>query len=402
MRLLHTSDWHLGRSFHGHSTLPQLREVLAAFPGLVTQHAVDLVAVAGDVFDHAAPAPEYYEVLAAAIRGIRDAGAEVVFISGNHDNATRLGFQAEWAALGGVHMLTRADAFRRPVALADEHGTVDVYGIPFLEPMLHRGLYPEERLREHRTLLARVMTEINEQRAARGNRSVVLSHCFAANVGANEEAAAEAVAAGRDLVWDLTSGGVDLVPAHVFTGPDYVALGHLHGRSQLAPQIRYSGAPLHFSFSEADRPRGAWLVELGATGFEGAEWVPLPIPRPLARLRGPLEELLAAEEHAVHSESWVEATLTDAVRPIDAMRRLRERFPHCARIEFAPEGATPTARRSYASRVAQRSDTDVIDEFLQHVRGGEGLAADERVVVAEALAAAHTDTRPTATTGGSE
>lgn len=402
MRLLHTSDWHLGRSFHGHPTLPQLREVLAAFPRLVREHAVDLVAVAGDVFDHAAPAPEYYEVLAAAIRGIREAGAEVVFISGNHDNATRLGFQSEWAALGGVHMLTRADAFRRPVPLADEHGIVDVYGIPFLEPMLHRGLYPKERLREHRTLLARVMTEVNEQRAARGNRSVVLSHCFAANTGANEGAVSAAVESGRDLVWDLTSGGVDLVPAQVFSGPDYVALGHLHGRSQLAPQIRYSGAPLHFSFSEADRPRGAWLVELGATGFEGADWVPLPIPRPLARLRGTLEELLDTEEYAVHAGSWVEATLTDAVRPIDAMRRLRDRFLHCARIEFAPEGAAPTARRSYAARVSQRSDTEVIDEFLQHVRAGEGLTTEERVVVGEALAAARTDVRPSATTGKAE
>ena len=383
MRLLHTSDWHLGRTFHGHSTLPQLREVLGAIPGLVSAHGVDAVLVAGDVFDHAAPAAELYEVLAEAIRGIRRAGAEVVLISGNHDNATRLGFQAEWAALGGVHVLARPDAFRRPLELRDGHGPVDVFGIPYLEPMLQRGLYPGERLREHRELLARVMGEVDAIKAERGHRSVVLSHCFA--VPPRAETAEDPTAAGADLVWDLTQGGLDLVPGELFAGHDYAALGHLHGRSELAPHVRYSGAPLHFSFGEADRPRGAWLVELDAEGFAGAEWLPLPVPRGLTRLRGRIEDLLADEAHAAAAQDWVEATLTDPVRPLDAMRRLRERFPHCARIEFAPEGAAAAESRSYASRVAQRGDAEVVDEFLQHVRAGEGLDPGERELLNEVL-----------------
>lgn len=384
MRLLHTSDWHLGRSFHGHSTLPQLRTVLGAIPGLVRQHEIDAVLVAGDVFDHAAPAAELYTVLAEAIRGIREAGAIVVMISGNHDNAIRLGFQAEWAALGGVHVLTGPESFRRPLELSDAHGAIDVYGIPYLEPMLQRDLFPGERIREHGELLARVMGEVDAQRAERGNRSIALSHCFAANLK-NPDPDQDPLAAGADLVWDLTSGGLDLVPAEVFSGPDYVALGHLHGRSELSPSVRYSGAPVHFSFGEAGRPRGAWVVELGAAGLEGVEWVDFPIPRPLARLRGTIDDLLEGEEYAAHAGDWVEATLTDAVRPIEAMRRLRERFPFCARIEFAPEGVRPERARSYASRVARRGDTEVVDEFLKHVRGGEGLDEGERGLLAEVL-----------------
>lgn len=421
MRILHTSDWHLGRTFHGHSTLPQLREVLGAIPAMVRDHDVDAVLVAGDVFDHAAPAAELYEVLAWAIREIRAAGAAVVVSSGNHDNATRLGFQSEWAALGGVHVLTRPDAFRAPLELGDAHGPVDVYAIPYLEPMLQQGLYPGESLREHRALLARVMGEVNALRETRGRRSVVLAHCFAVNVGAGgvdsggvDSADADSAGAGRahrgagatgsagrgpdgggfaddpgaGLVWDLTAGGLDLVPASVFDGPDYVALGHLHGRSILGARVRYSGAPVHFSFSEARSPRGAWLVELDADGFAGARWLALPVPRPLARIRGRIDELLADPALAEHEGSWVEATLTDPARPIDAMRRLRERFPYCARIEFAPEGAAESERRSYASRVAGRSDTELVDEFLRHVRGGEGLDGEEREVLVEVFAEA--------------
>lgn len=383
MRLLHTSDWHLGRSFHGNSTLQQLREVLGYIPQIVREQSIDVVLVAGDVFDHAAPAAELYGVLETAIRGIREAGATVIITSGNHDNAARLGFQSEWAALGGVHVATRGDAFRTPITLADEYGTVDIYPIPYLEPMLHAALYgshPGEKLRTHRALLSRVMDEVREIAAARGNRSVVMSHCFAAN------GAGEVAELGEGLMWDLTSGGVDVVPTEIFAGVDYAALGHIHGRSELTAQVRYSGAPVHFSFGEAAKPRGGWIVTIGEAGFEGATWADFPVPRPLARLRGTLDELLTAEKFAAHEASWVEATLTDNVRPIDAMRRLRERFRHCAHIEFAPTVEPETKTASYTERVAKKSDVEIVDEFLGLVRGGERLDDRERALLAEVIA----------------
>ena len=408
MRVLHTSDWHLGRTFHGFSTVPQLREALGAIPAIVREHRVDVVIVAGDVFDHAAPSAESYELLAWAIGAIREAGAVVVLTSGNHDNAIRLGFQSEWAALGGVHVITKADAFRRPLELSDEHGSVDVFGVPYLEPMLQRSLYPNERLTEHATLLERVTSEIDAMRDERGNRSVVIAHCFAQNIGgvtdtgenvagdggweddAPAGSAVEGAAGiedpGAGLQRDLTSGGVDVVPASLFAAHDYVALGHLHGRVTLAPNIRYSGAPVHFSFGESAKPRGAWLLELGAEGLETVEWVEFPVFRPLARLRGTLDELLSNPEPAVHEGSWVEATLTDRTRPIDPMRRLRERFVYCARIELAPEGEESHADKSYASRVRGKSEMELVDEFLQHVRAGEGADEQEKHMIREVIA----------------
>ncbi|MGO2140521.1 MAG: exonuclease SbcCD subunit D [Leucobacter sp.] len=388
MRLLHTSDWHLGRSFHGNSTLPQLREVLGAIPAIVRDAGIDVVLVAGDVFDHAAPAAELYGVLSDAIRGIRDAGAQIVITSGNHDNAARLGFQSEWAALGGVHVVTSGDAFRRPIVLTDSYGSVDLYAIPYLEPMLHTALYPGEKLRTHRELLARVTDEIRELSGERGNRSVVMSHSFVAGgLGDATADGTEVAAASEGLVWDLTAGGVDVVPTSAFAGFDYVALGHIHGRAELAPSIRYSGAPVHFSFTEAGKPRGGWVVDLGAGGLAGAVWADFPIPRPLARLRGTLTELLTDSAFAEHEASWVEATLTDAVRPIDAMRRLRERFAHCAHIEFLPSAPASSGSASYAERVARKSEMEVVDEFLGHVRGGERLDESERELMREVLSA---------------
>ena len=378
MRILHTSDWHIGRSFHGHPTIANLRVVLAALTEVVRQRAVDVVVVSGDVFDSATPSADAYGVLQDALRGLRDAGAQVVMTSGNHDSATRLGFQSEWLGLAGIHIITQAAQHRVPVTIADADGPVHFYGIPYLEPSLIRHLYPGEELRSHGQALgfamAGVRADVAERAAAAGGarqRSVVLSHCFAA------DAAIEASDAERDI----TAGGLNLVAASTFEGPDYVALGHIHGRATLTERVRYSGAPLHYSFSEANKPRGAWLVELDASGLSTVDWVPLPIPRPLAVLTGDLDDLLANDAHEAFIESWVAAVVTDQVRPLDGMRRLQERFPWCVKLEHRPSIVADAGEGSYAERMHQRTDSEIVTGFLELVRNGVGPSVPELALI---------------------
>src|SRR5688500_6491448 len=127
MKILHTSDWHIARTFHGHSTLENLRSVLAALVAEVREREIDVVLVAGDVFAAAMPCAECFSVLSTALRDIRAAGAEVVVTSGNHDAATRLGFQSEWATLAGIHMVTRPDQYLEPISIDDAYGPVLFY-----------------------------------------------------------------------------------------------------------------------------------------------------------------------------------------------------------------------------------------------------------------------------------
>lgn len=356
MRLLHTSDWHIGRTFHGHSTLPHLRGVLAGLAELTARERVDVVLVAGDVFDSAAPAADAFLLFEEAVGALREAGAVVVMTSGNHDSVARLGHQSRFAAAGGVHVRTRHQQLHDPVVLHDAYGAVDVFGIPYLEPVLVRGAYPDSVLKTHEQVLTHAMERVRAAVRTRGNRSVVLAHCFAAGVRAT------------DVERDISSGGVDLVPAGVFDGPDYIALGHIHARARITDRVRYSGAPLHYSFGERRGPRGAWLVELDAAGLAGVEWRDLPVPRPLTRLRGELQQLLADPSLADSEQHWIAAVLTDAVRQQDAMARLQRRFPFAVQLEHRPpEVATETG--SYTERLRGRSDVDVVGDFLQHVRG---------------------------------
>jgi len=376
MRLLHTSDWHIGRTFHGHSTLDALRGVLLELAATVRRERVDVVLVAGDVFDSATPAAAAFELFEEAVLAIRAAGAVVVMTSGNHDSAARLGHQAPFAAAGGVHVRTRADRLDEPVELTDEHGVVDVFGLPYLEPLLVGA-------RTHEEALASAMDGVRGAVARRGNRAVVLAHCFAS-------AGVVPRAAGGER--DITAGGLDVVPLAVLDGtPEapiaYVALGHLHSRMQLAPNVRYAGAPLHYSFGETSPLRGAWLLDLDATGLAATTWVDLPVPRRLTELVGPLDRLLTDPALAPHEDDWVQAVLTDPVRQQDAMARLRGRFPHVARLEHRPDEAPAADARSYGERTAGLPDADLIAGFLEHVRGGAGPSDAESALVADVLSA---------------
>ena len=394
MRILHTSDWHIGRTFHTHSTLDHLRIVLDALVDVVRDRSIDVVVVAGDVFDSAMPSADSYLLLSTALREIRQAGAQIIMTSGNHDSATRLGFQSEWAGLAGIHVITRPEQVATPVTLTDEHGPVHFYGIPFLEPALVRHLYsgqslPERPLKTHEQVLTFVMERIRADILVRGGRSVVLAHCFAAGVAPAKEA--------TDVERDITAGGLDLVPVSVFEGPDYVALGHIHGRARLEDRVRYSGAPLHYSFAEAGKPRGAWQVDLGPAGSghqkqgQGSEleieWVALPVPRRLSVLTGELEELLTGDRFTEFEEDWVSAVLTDQVRPLDGMRALQKRFPHCVALEHRPAVVMDTGSESYAERINRQTDPDIVAGFLSFVRNGVGETEFERDLVAELLAA---------------
>ncbi|MBY3555107.1 exonuclease SbcCD subunit D [Modestobacter lapidis] len=372
MRLLHTSDWHLGRSLHGTDLLVEQEAVLSGLAEVVAAEGVDAVLVAGDVYDRAVPSADATAVLDRVLTRLRAAGAAVVLTPGNHDSARRLGFASGLLAVSGVHVRAATPLLDEPVLLADEHGDVAVYGLPYLEPDIARHELGLVEGRSHEAVLGAAMDRVRADLFLRpGTRSVVLAHAF---VGGGLPSDSER---------DICVGGVDLVPAAVFDGVDYVALGHLHRPQTLSPRVRYSGSPLAYSFGEAGHHKQAWLVDLDAGGLAEVRAVPLPAPRRLAVLTGELDTLLSDPAHAGMAAHFVSVRLTDPVRPVDPMRKLQARFPHCVHLEWAGSGAVADGR-SYAERLAGRTDVQVAGEFVQHVRGREPSEA-ERELLGRAL-----------------
>ncbi|MFF4249261.1 exonuclease SbcCD subunit D [Streptomyces sp. NPDC001822] len=374
MRILHTSDWHLGRSLHRVSLLDAQAAFVDHLVETVRQRSVEAVVVAGDVYDRAVPPLTAVQLFDDALHRLAAAGVPTVMISGNHDSARRLGVGSGLIARAGIHLRTDPADCATPVVLHDTHGEVAFYGLPYLEPALVKDTLGAPKA-GHEAVLTAAMHRVRADLASRpaGTRSVVLAHAF--------------VAGGEpsDSERDITVGGVAAVPAGVFDGVDYVALGHLHGSQAVTERVRYSGSPLAYSFSEHVHRKSMWLVDLGPGGEIGAERIDCPVPRPLARLRGRLAGLLDDPALERHRESWVEATLTDPARPDEPMARLAERFPHTLSLVFEPERTPEDPLASYAQRLRGRDDQQIAEDFVAHVRGGSGPSTQERTVLRDAF-----------------
>lgn len=376
--MLHTSDWHVGRTFHGTDLLAEQESVLDSLACLVADEGVDVVLVSGDVYDRAVPSAEAVRVATGALANLRGAGARIVLTPGNHDSAARLGAFAGFAEAGGLHLRTTVAGLDRPVVLDDDHGPVVLYGIPYLEPEVARHALGVPGARGHTGVLEEAMRRIHDDLARRrGARSVVLAHAFVTGGAACYSERSIAV------------GGVEQVPGSVFAGIDYVALGHLHGSQRLAENLRYSGSPLAYSFSEAAQRKSVWLVDLDADGLAEVERRELPVPRRLAKITGTIAELLESPAHDALADCYLSVTLTDRVRPLDAMRRLRERFPHAVHLEWEPEGGSGSVLK-YGEAVRGRSDAEISRRFLGDCRGAPP-SGRENALLGAALEAAGRD-----------
>ncbi len=329
MRLLHTSDWHLGRSFHGASLLEEQAAAIERIAELAQEHAVDAVLIAGDLYDRAIPPAEAVELFNKALAQLSTGGTAVVAIAGNHDSHVRVSVYDPLLSAFGVTVRGDVARAQEPVLVTPRDGgtPVAIYPLPYLEPAVVGPALAGEpvRLRHEevtRLALARIRADLEGRPR---QRSVLVAHTFVAG-GETSESERE-----------LTIGNVDRVSVAAFAGFDYVALGHLHASQQLdGPRVAYSGTPLPYSFSEERQVKSVRIVELAADGTPTVQVVPLGVGRRLCTLRGPIDELCGDPAHAAASEARVRAILTDDSLPLQAMARLRARFPHIAELRHEP------------------------------------------------------------------
>jgi exonuclease SbcD len=425
LRILHTSDWHLGRTLHGVDLLDHQRAFLDHLVALVAERQVDVVVVAGDVYDRAVPAVSTVTLLSETLGRLSDL-ATVVVTPGNHDSAVRLGFAAQLMR-PGLHLLAALDRIAEPVVVHDESGPVAFYGIPYLDPDSARGVLarmarpapvlvaagaaseasasaaspaglssadetfsddtfsdtefaelqpdgsdftePRTLPRSHEAVVGAALDGIRADLAERpDHRSVVIAHAFVVGGAASESER------------DIRVGGVDSVPSEVFDGVDYVALGHLHGAQTVgsgSPTIRYSGSPLAFSFGEKNHVKSSALVDLDAEGGVSVELVPTPVPRRLAEITGSLDELLSGRFDDF-SDAWVRVLVTDPAHPAHLHERVRERFPHALVIQHTPVGGPEVSRRTTIT--AETDPLEVAADFVAFATNAAPTAAESTVL----------------------
>jgi DNA repair protein SbcD/Mre11 len=355
LRVLHTSDWHLGRALHEESLLSDQAWVLDRLVALVTDERPDVLVVAGDVYDRAVPPPDAVELLDDVLTRVADLGVPVVVIAGNHDSPERLSFGARLLAARGVHLRGDLSRVSEPVEIP---GKGLVYALPFVDPEVVRGLEGDDEVRGHAAATGRVVARARADAAARTVPAVLVAHAFVQ--GATQTPDSE-----RPLV----VGAAGCVPPALVAGFDYVALGHLHAPQEVGPGVRYSGSLLKYSFSEAPQEKGVLLVTV-ERGSATARAVALGSRREVVRLRGTLHELLHRPELARHEGDLVEATLDDEGYVVDARRRLQARFAHVLNVTRGDAVAVP-GQGAFGEQVAGagHDDRKLFESFFATVTG---------------------------------
>ncbi len=379
MRLLHTSDWHLGRQLHGSSLLAEQTHALEQIVILAREQAVDVVLISGDIYDRAIPSAEAVNLLGKTLRTLCvDVGCQVVAIAGNHDSPERLGFAAELLGGAGLHLIGPLTAGLAPITVTVDGSAYDIFALPYAGPLTVRQVLGGE-LSTHAQAMAALLEQV-EMRRCSGRPTVVAAHCFVAGGEASESER------------PLSVGGAESVPANLFLPYTYVALGHLH-RPQCCqvPYIRYSGSLLKYSFSEVSHQKSVTIVDIDPSGELEITEYPLRVLRDLRIIEGELEQLLADGAEDPGRDDYLLARLTDTQALLNVMGKLRQRYPNLLQVQLpAREGRV--FETSNAQAMLRRSQLSIFTEFFE-ASHGEALTESQLDHLTQLLETLHEEGR---------
>lgn len=352
MKILHTSDWHIGRQFHNISLLDDQAHVLNQITEIAIAERVDALLIAGDIYDRSVPPATAVHLLNSVLNRFHEQGIPVILISGNHDSAQRLGFGALPMSQSGLHILSDLKQITQPVVLSDENGPVNFFGIPYCDPSEVKQLFAAD-VSTHDQAMACLLDQIKQQHNP-NERNILLSHCF---IQGGEESESER---------PLSIGGADRVSDQHFRFFDYVALGHLHGRQYRGVEsIRYSGSILKYSFSEEKQIKSVTLVELGAKGEVSIQQHPLNPLRDMRVVTGELNDILQQGKVDPNHDDYLLVRLTDTHAILDIMGKLREVYPNVLHIERPGLLATTPSQQAKREQLSQGELSMFTDFFTQ-------------------------------------
>jgi exonuclease SbcD len=393
MRILHTSDWHLGRLFHGVHLTEDQAYVLEQVIDTAGSASPDVILVSGDVYDRAVPPGEAVslldDVLSRLVLGLK---IPVIMIAGNHDAPDRLGFGSRLMKERGFHVAGPFSGSVKPVVLEDKAGQVCFYPLPFAEPAVMREKLGDPSLKDHDSAMRAAVSAIRDHHLPDA-RSVLLAHAFVVG-GAESESERP-----------LSVGGSGTVSASCFDGFDYVALGHLHRPQGIAitrtrdtgaqrtgatgardvgdpgtrvagavpihasaAPIQYAGSLMKYSFSEAAHEKCIKLVEMDESGKCTIENMPLRPRYDVRSIEGNLEQVLSEGTSSPDREDFLSVTLLDEGVIYDAIGKLREVYPNVLEIRrpfLMPAGDVGTKRYDHR----EHSEAELFEAFYKQTTG---------------------------------
>lgn len=356
MKLIHLSDLHLGKRVNEFSMLEDQEYILTKIINIIDEQNPQGVIIAGDVYDKSVPSAEAVELFDNFLFRLSKRNLRVFVISGNHDSAERIAFGGRIMNKSRIYMSPVYNGKVAPITVADDHGAVNIYMLPFVKPANVRRFYSEKEIVSYTDA---IKIAVDEMHIDKSQRNILVTHQFVTGALRTESE-------------DISVGGADNVDVCAFDGFDYVALGHIHRSQKCGSEyIRYSGTPLKYSFSEAKDHKSVTVLDIREKGNIELSFIPLTPKRDMVEIKGKYDEIMLRSfyEGTNYGEDYMRITLTDEEDIPDVLTKLRVVYKNIMKLDYDNMRTRHSAEINGATDVKSKSPFEHFSDFYEQQNG---------------------------------
>lgn len=374
MKILHLGDLHIGKSVNDFNMIEDQKYMLEQILGIIKKQKIDVLLLAGDIYDKAVPSEEAVNLLDYFLDRLSKLGIETFLISGNHDSDDRLNFGSSLFEANKIHIAAKYNGQLYKKELQDEFGKINVYLMPFVKASQVKHFYPDEAIETYDDAVRVVLkhTKINVS-----ERNILVAHQFVAGKSADPKLG------GSESAAVLNVGMIEKIGADCFDDFDYVALGHIHSPQAVGREtVRYSGSLLKYSLSEVNNPKSAPVAVFGRKGEVSVELEELKPLRDMRHLKGKMEQLLD-KKHITAPEDYIFVTLTDEEPVQDAMAIFQQYYRNTMKITYDNAHTRQMEQTDVTQVTKEKTYSELVSDFYRMMYGCD-ISDEEMDIMKEA------------------
>ena len=374
MKLMHLSDLHLGKLALEQSMIDDQKYILNQIIDIVKKEKVDIVLIAGDVYDKSIPTIEAVNLFSNFLTKLYKLKVLVFVISGNHDSKDRLSFGNELFVDNGIYIEGIFNGNLRCETINDKYGKLNIYMLPFIKPVEIKRFYPDEIIDTYEDAIKCILKHSSINKS---ERNIIMVHQFVTSLG-------ESVI--RSDSESISLGGIDNIDVTLFKDFDYVAMGHIHGPQKVGREtVRYSGSPLKYSFSEVNQKKSVCIIEFNSKGDINISKIPLIPIRDMRVIKGPFDKLISKEiVNLENKNDYLDVILTDDDYIINAIGKLRKFYPNILKLEYENKISSNEVLDNIDIDKSNMSPIDLFSEFYKMQNGIE-LSVKKKKIIEEVI-----------------
>ncbi|CEN75315.1 exonuclease SbcD [[Clostridium] sordellii] len=388
MKIIHTSDWHIGKIVNEFSMIEDQKYILNKLIELIEIEDPKVLLIAGDIYDRSIPPVEAVELLNETLNKlIIEKNIKVLAISGNHDGGERLSFGGSILEKQGLYIAGRDEELYKKVTIKDENKNINFYLVPYKDPALTRKILEDKEIKSHNDAMISVVNKIKRE-LNKKEKNILVGHGYitmkrkdAIKELENKYEVAELETSESER--PLSIGGTDLIDGNIFEDFDYVALGHLHGRQKVGrEEMRYSGSLLKYSFSEVNQKKGVYILDINKENNIDIDFKPMKPLRDLRIIKGNIEDLLEEGRNIKEGKNdYIQAILTDDGELINPMEKLKSVYPNAMLITRERKKEITEDKTSAKGEYKKKSKLELFKEFYDDLGNGDYTKEKEEVLI---------------------